>query len=202
MGEPNPNVNPRTLRPTRRVLSLATVAAAAAVSACVPFRSSQVTEAYDEEAWPPATWSAAVRFNFDETLRLRADPEAAWSPLVRVADSIRTWTISERDLTTEHYLQPHTPWYRTRDEGSLSIEVLLLPRGEHADSLAAKVVLPLSTKQAWDVLFFIRERDPRATCTDCDAAPFPLPVKGGPDSVDRFWIVWIPNSIPRGRYVP
>lgn len=178
-----------------RVVALLCIAATAACNSGILGSPDQ--EATSSEVRPPKKWSAAVRFEFHDTLRSSSGPGNAWSPVVRVSDGDRAWTVSEHDVATRWYASPHSPWYRTRDRDSLTVDVLLAPRAGHADTTHARAVVPLKADNAWEFLITISERDLREYCIGCAGVAFPLHTTNGDASPAKLWIVWTGSPISR-----
>lgn len=173
--------------------TLLCVAATTACTAGISAPPGQATTS--SEMRPPKEWSAAVRFEFYDTLRSSSAPADAWGALVRVSDGDRAWTVSEHDVTTRWYASPHSPWYRTRDRDSLTVDVLLAPRAGHADTTRARAVVPLKADHAWEFLVTISERDLREYCIGCSGVAFPLHTKNHGASPAMLWIVWTGSPI-------
>jgi hypothetical protein len=141
---------------------------------------------------PPKHWQAAVLFVSGFTLRARTRPdEYVWKLVLHVTDGDRSWTLTERDFNTELIATPRTPWYRTRETGSLRIDVVLLPHSPAADTVRGYVVLPLKTDQAWTVFVDVDSLRPCTSPFGCQGAvAFPVRTRTGGVLPDSLWISW------------
>lgn len=142
---------------------------------------------------PPRDWPAAVAI-YADTITLGGD---VWVPGVTLHDGERTRVLSPSGVT---WLIPDSVvvpvWYRTRAQGTLRVDLTLLPLAGEADTSRVSIDVPLRHDQAVAVLV----PDPRPVCTWCaEMVPLVLRRRNGSPASDTLQVSWTPFDISRAR---
>ena len=111
---------------------------------------------------------------------------------IRFSAGDKLWTVQGSQLTVDKdYAQPHSKWFSTVTNGTLSVDFTLTSPSQIPLS-EGHVELELRNDWRWEVQFHLAEHDPTARCFGCiGAGRFPL----ASDDTLSLWVVWGGNSI-------